>query len=67
MNQKPLYSNAQFKFVCELLWGGVPVNRAEAEESTYFKSNVQLILDRYPSLDKSFFAEHANSKNICYG
>jgi hypothetical protein len=55
-------SNAQFKFVCELIWGGVPVNRKEAEESAMFKSRAPEILERYPMLDKSFFDEYEKTK-----
>lgn len=48
-------SNQQYRFVCELLWGGVPVDRAWAEETPIFKKNAPDILKKYPMLDKSFF------------
>ena len=52
-------SNQQYKFVCELLWGGVPVDRVWAEESKLFQTNAPLILKEYPMLDKSFFEKHS--------
>lgn len=58
MKEKSNLTNQQYKFVCELLWGGVPVERVWAEETTMFKSNVSKILEGYPMLDKSFFEKH---------
>lgn len=60
---KSTLSTQQFKFICELLWGGVPVDRNIAEESALFKTEAPKILDKYPMLDKSFFETHKNSKN----
>lgn len=51
--EKLKITNQQFKFVCEMLWGGIPVDKKWAEESELFKSNVKRILDNYPMLDKS--------------
>jgi hypothetical protein len=48
-------TNQQYKFVCELLWGGVPVDRIWAEETRLFKQEAPIILEKYPMLDKSFF------------
>lgn len=48
-------TNQQYKFICELLWGGVPVDRGWAEETRYFKTEAPKILEMYPMLDKSFF------------
>jgi len=48
----------QYKFVCELLWGNVPVDRIWAEESSIFETNAPKILEEYPMLDKSFFEKH---------
>jgi hypothetical protein len=55
-------SKQQYKFVCELLWGGVPVERIWAEETPIFKANAPRILEEYPMLDKSFFDKHKASK-----
>jgi hypothetical protein len=60
---KSKYSNQQFKFICELLWGGVPTNRYQAEESALFKSEAPKILAEYPMLDKSFFEKHKEDIN----
>lgn len=56
-------SKQQFKFICELLWGGVPVDRVQAEESSMFKMNAQRILEEYPQLDKSFYEKHSKDRN----
>lgn len=45
----------QYRFICELLWGGVPVDRIWAEETKMFQTQAPLILAEYPMLDKSFF------------
>lgn len=52
---KSKYSNQQYKFICELLWGTVPADRNWAEGTNLFKSEVDKILEKYPSLDKDFF------------
>ena len=52
---KSKYSNQQYKFICEMLWGGVPVDRNWAEGTNLFKSEANKILEKYPMLDKSFF------------
>lgn len=52
----------QYKFVCELLWGGVPVDRVWAEGTNLFKQNASKILEEYPMLDKSFFAKYNGNK-----
>lgn len=56
------YTSQQYKFVCELLWGGVPTDRVQAEESSFFKSEAPKILAEYPMLDKSFFEKHKNER-----
>lgn len=48
-------SNQQYKFVCELIWGHVPIDRIWAEESSLFKEKVTKLLLQFPYLDKSFF------------
>lgn len=53
------FTNQQYKFVCELIWGGVPIDRVWAEETSLFKDKAPQILEKYPMLDKSFF----NNKN----
>jgi hypothetical protein len=49
------FTNQQYKFVCELLWGGVPIDRLWAEETKLFQQEYPKILNKYPMLDKSFF------------
>lgn len=49
------YTNQEYKFICELLWGGVPTDRNWAEETGMFKEEAPKILAKYPMLDKSFF------------
>lgn len=48
-------TNKEFKFVCELIWGGVPVDRKWAEETAIFKEKAPKLLEKYPLLDYSFF------------
>ena len=48
-------TNQQFKFVSELIWGNVPVDRIWAEETVLFKDQAPKLLEQYPMLDKSFF------------
>lgn len=55
-------SNQQYKFVCELIWGGSPVDRDWAEGTKIFQTNAPLILEKYPMLDKSFFEKHNSTK-----
>ena len=54
-------SKQQYKFICELIWGCVPIDKSWAEESSIFKQNAPVILKKYPMLDKSFF-EYLNPK-----
>jgi hypothetical protein len=61
---KSKYTTQQYKFISELIWGGVPVNRKEAEESSLFKANADKILEEYPKLDVSFFEKHKNDKEF---
>lgn len=55
---KPKLTNQQYKFVCELIWGTVPVDRTWAEGTNLFKEKAPKILEEYPMLDKSFFEKH---------
>ena len=50
---EPKLSNQQYRFVCEMLWGGVPVDKTWAEETAIFKANAARIIQEYPLLDKS--------------
>jgi len=52
--------NNEYRFVCELIWGGVPVDRQWAEQTPIFINNAPKILEKYPMLDKSFFENHYN-------
>ena len=55
IDRKRPYDTQQYKFICELIWGGVPVDRDWAYESTLFKQEAPKILEKYPMLNKSFF------------
>lgn len=59
---KSKYTFAQYKFISELIWGGVPTNRKEAEESSFFKDRADKILEQYPKLDVSFFEKHEDDE-----
>jgi len=48
-------TNQQYRFICELLWGGPPVDRDWGEGTNLFKQESIKILEKYPMLDKSFF------------
>lgn len=57
-------NKAQYKFVCELLWGGLPTApKEQIMESGYFKTGAPILLEKYPQLDKSFFEIHKNDVN----
>ncbi len=45
----------EYIFICELLWGGVPVDREWAENTVLFKTSAPIILNKYPLLDNSFY------------
>lgn len=46
-------SNKEYKFVAEMLWGGVPVDKKWAIDTKIFKDNYKEILNKYPKLDGS--------------
>jgi len=48
-------TNQQYKFVCELLWSGVPIDKDWAIGTPLFQQETPKILEKYPMLDKSFF------------
>lgn len=48
-------TTAQYKFLSEMIWGGVPIDRQWAEETGIFKEKSPKILKNYPMLDKSDF------------
>ncbi len=48
-------SNQEYKFVCEILWGCVPIDRIWAEGTKLFEVEAPKILTQYPMLDKSLF------------
>ncbi len=56
------YSIKEYKFICELIWGGVSLDRKLAEETALFKEQAPKILKRYPKLDISFFEELLEDK-----
>ena len=45
----------QYKFISELIWGNVPIDRIWAEETTIYKEQAPKLIEQYPMLDKSFF------------
>ena len=50
-----MVSSKEYKFICEILWGSVPIDRTWAESTKLFEVEAPKILDMYPMLDKSFF------------
>jgi len=54
-------TNQQYRFICELLWGGSPVDKVWAEGTRMFKDNAEKIRKTYPQLDKSFFEKSITS------
>ena len=58
MAENKKYSGPQYRFICELLWGGPPIDRAWAEGTRLFKEQAPKILEKYPMLDKSFFEQN---------
>ena len=52
------YSSQEYRFICEILWGGPPVDRAWAERTRLFKEQAPKILEKYPMLNKSFFEQN---------
>ena len=57
-------TNQQYKFICEIIWGGAPIDRAWAEGTNLFKQRAPEILEKYPMLDKSFFETHKTNTNV---
>ncbi len=55
-------NNQEYKFVCEILWGGVPIDKEWAVATPIFIKESSKILLQYPLLDRSFFMEHEKSK-----
>lgn len=53
MGEKKVYTTKEITFICELIWGGVPVDRNWAVDSELFKNKAPEILAKYPMLDKS--------------
>lgn len=47
-------TNQQYKFICELLWGCVPIDKDWATKTNFFEIEAPKILIDYPMLDKSF-------------
>jgi len=48
------YLTKEYNFVCELIFGSIPINREYIETSDIFKNNAPKILAKYPKLDVSF-------------
>lgn len=46
-------SNQQYRFICEMLWGGVPADKNWAVGTKMFQESYKRILEKYPLLDKS--------------
>lgn len=59
---KFLCENKEYKFIAELLWGGVPADRIWAEGTKLFQTEYQSILEKYPLLNKSFIEEYEKEK-----
>ena len=61
MNEAPELTNKEYKFVCEMIWGGVPfaysknnkpITKEMNMESPLFKEMAPIFLSKYPKLDK---------------
>jgi hypothetical protein len=48
-------TDKQYKFICQLLWGGAPTDKDWAMQTKKFEEEAPKILEKYPMLDKSFF------------
>ena len=59
-NKSSSLNAKQYRFVCELLWGGAPIDRNWAEGTKLFTSQATKILEQYPMLDKSFFESYVH-------
>ncbi len=69
-NMEPLnLTNQQYKFCCELIWGGVPfaftkgniqITKEDNMETAIFREKALEILKMYPQLDKSFYEKHCS-------
>lgn len=61
-------SDKQVRFVCELIWGNIPINnkgkmdRDWIEKTPIFIHRAPEILAKYPMLDKSFFDKTKDEK-----
>ncbi|HWY33354.1 MAG TPA: hypothetical protein VNX68_01830 [Nitrosopumilaceae archaeon] len=58
MSEPAKYTNQQYKFICELIWGGTPVDKSWAQGTKLFIAEAPKILEKYPMLDKSFFEQN---------
>lgn len=45
----------QYNFICELIWGVIPIDKDWTMNSKKFQEDGIKILEKYPELDKSFF------------
>jgi hypothetical protein len=48
-------STKEYEFICEILWGCIPIDRIWAERTSLFTKEYESILAQYPKLDGSFF------------
>ena len=48
-------TSKQYNFICELIWGVVPIDKDWAMNTKKFQEDGIKILEKYPQLDKSFF------------
>ena len=53
-------TDKQYRFICQILWGGYPVDKDQAIQTKKFEDEAPKILDKYPMLDKSFFELNEN-------
>jgi hypothetical protein len=53
-------TDKQYRFICQILWGGAPIDKDWAMQTKKFEDEAPKILHDYPMLDKSFFEKNNN-------
>ena len=51
-------TDKQYRFICQILWGGSPIDKDWAIQTKKFEDEAPKILHDYPMLDKSFFEKN---------
>ena len=53
--KKSNLSKDQYKFLSEMIWGNVPIERDWAEETNIFKEKSYILIKKYPKFDINVF------------